>query len=522
MAKKVRKSARTTRPSKNSKGLKCRVRMYRQGFGDCFLLSFSVQGKTRHMMIDCGLVTAASDGKKKLQAVLDDITTETNGRIDLLVVTHEHWDHVAGFHYFQDYFQGQQRNLEVDHVWLAWTEKPGDPLSAEIAEKKDRVGFALESAVQRLAATPGFSDAAAQARINGFGAFSKNSNSAMNFVRQLGVDRDEIDYLEPGELRPLPGVPGVRVYVLGPPRSDKLLRITNPRAGEGYADFGASAFMAAVASDASNSDSVRKYGGQQFPLDPKLRLTQDVVSELPADHDAQVKSTVDQYNDQDSAWRQIDDDWLRFGDGLALQMNSYTNNTSLVLAFELIESGQVLLFAADAQVGNWMSWWGFEAGQRADGVDSPSGKPLRWKLPAGQTSELDRDGDGHVTIDDVFRQTVLYKVGHHGSHNGTLGKFGLDRLGNADLVVMMPTNKKDAEASGWGEIPDEVLFRRIRTAARYRVFTSDSDLGVAADLALPADSQISAGNGWKAFRSRARLGRTHELLDGPLYVDYTL
>ena len=41
---------------------------------------------------------------------------------------------------------------------------------------------------------------------------------------------------------------------------------------------------------------------------------------------------------------------------LALQLDSDTNNTSLVLAIELIASGRVLLFPGDAQVGNWLSW----------------------------------------------------------------------------------------------------------------------------------------------------------------------
>jgi hypothetical protein len=41
---------------------------------------------------------------------------------------------------------------------------------------------------------------------------------------------------------------------------------------------------------------------------------------------------------------------------LALQLDSDTNNTSLVLAFELGKSGRVLLFPGDAQVGNWLSW----------------------------------------------------------------------------------------------------------------------------------------------------------------------
>jgi hypothetical protein len=51
-------------------------------------------------------------------------------------------------------------------------------------------------------------------------------------------------------------------------------------------------------------------------------------------------------------WRRIDHDWLASAGQLALDLNSYTNNTSLVLAFELGPRGKVLLFAADAQRGN--------------------------------------------------------------------------------------------------------------------------------------------------------------------------
>src|SRR5262249_34870852 len=57
------------------------------------------------------------------------------------------------------------------------------------------------------------------------------------------------------------------------------------------------------------------------------------------------------------AQRRIDGDWLFSGaQQLALYMESYTNNTSLALAFELPNSKKVLLFAADAQVGSWLSW----------------------------------------------------------------------------------------------------------------------------------------------------------------------
>jgi hypothetical protein len=57
-----------------------------------------------------------------------------------------------------------------------------------------------------------------------------------------------------------------------------------------------------------------------------------------------------------TTWRRIDNDWLMSAGQLALQVDNAVNNTSLVLAFELIESRKVLLFVGDAQVGNWKSW----------------------------------------------------------------------------------------------------------------------------------------------------------------------
>jgi hypothetical protein len=59
-------------------------------------------------------------------------------------------------------------------------------------------------------------------------------------------------------------------------------------------------------------------------------------------------------------WRMLEHDWLDAAGRLALQLDSDTNNTSLVLAFELARSGRVLLFPGDAQVGSWLSWEGLE------------------------------------------------------------------------------------------------------------------------------------------------------------------
>ena len=52
----------------------------------------------------------------------------------------------------------------------------------------------------------------------------------------------------------------------------------------------------------------------------------------------------------------MDTDWLNGASGLAIQLDKFTNNTSLVLAIERIADGKVLLFPGDAQEGNWLSW----------------------------------------------------------------------------------------------------------------------------------------------------------------------
>src|SRR6202011_1736435 len=113
-------------------------------------------------------------------------------------------------------------------------------------------------------------------------------------------------------------------------------------------------------------------------------------------------------------WRRIDGEWLGPATELALALQSYTNNTSLVLALELGElgKGDVLLFAADAQVGNWESWqtWQFDVGGRT------------------------------VTGPDLLKRTIFYKVGHHGSHNATLREKGLELMTQDGLIAMIPVN----------------------------------------------------------------------------------
>ena len=102
-----------------------RIRMYRAGLGDCFLLTFDrEEGDPFNILIDCGVHSRKSEAVEKLRKAAEHIeeTLPRNGegkaRLDLLVVTHEHWDHLSGFAQARDVFD----RILVDQVWAPWTE----------------------------------------------------------------------------------------------------------------------------------------------------------------------------------------------------------------------------------------------------------------------------------------------------------------------------------------------------------------------------------------------------------------
>ncbi len=86
--------------------------MYRQGLGDCFLIALPrTDGVDRpfHVMIDCGVILGTSDPGPIMTEVVENIIATTGGEIDLLLATHEHWDHLSGFIQAQEAF---------DRLWL--------------------------------------------------------------------------------------------------------------------------------------------------------------------------------------------------------------------------------------------------------------------------------------------------------------------------------------------------------------------------------------------------------------------
>src|SRR3990172_4319384 len=82
-----------------------RVRMYRQGLGDCFLLTFTnTDQKQHHMLIDCGVLPLSSGGSGRLDLIAQNILAETSRHLEVVVATHEHSDHISGFKSASEFF----------------------------------------------------------------------------------------------------------------------------------------------------------------------------------------------------------------------------------------------------------------------------------------------------------------------------------------------------------------------------------------------------------------------------------
>jgi metallo-beta-lactamase superfamily protein len=456
--------------------LKLRVRMYRQGLGDCFLLTCSDGSETSHLLIDCGVLKGTAEADARMQAVAESVRDTTGGRLDRLVATHEHWDHVSGFLQAEAIFD----TLEVGEVWLAWTEDPEDELARELRKrkKKRQNGIVAAAKLAEAEKTPAARRTARQLDAllsfeGDLGATGRKTTAkALEWVKGREA---QIKYLRPGEqLFDLPGLPGIRVYVLGPPHDRRMIKRSDPSKAhpEVYelaaAEGSHQGFLAAAEALAEDEQP----GAQ--PFDGFFRVEE-------ADARAE-NALVKQYYREAYAWRRIDHDWLGYAGQLALHLDSDTNNTSLVLAFELSSGGDVLLFPGDAQVGNWLSW-----------------EPLEWQFQEG-------DGTRTVKSGDLLARTVLYKVGHHGSHNATLREKGLELMSSGELTAMVPVNRVTAKKMEW-LMPFPALLSRLVEKTHGRVIDAERGL----DDATPQDLSDAA---WNGFVARTDVQ--------PGWIDYTL
>ncbi len=400
--------------------------MYRHGLGDCFLVTLPRQdGSNYFIMIDCGVVLGTSDANTKMAAVVADIVATTGGHVDVLAATHGHWDHISGFVQAADAL----KSLSFGQVWLAWTEDPNDALAKALTQERSAAlnGLRLSANQLRLA---GDDDRATMigSLLEFFGATSgPSTGDALEAIRQkVATPR----YCRPQDPPVELNDPAARLYVLGPPHDETLIRMALPTARNPDTSTYTMALNTFLNNVASTLGTVAPDSpfGIQFSIPAPAAQAMDFFSR--------------RYWGVDR-WRQIDGAWLEGSPALALQLDSATNNTSLVLAIELA-NGDVLLFAADAQVGNWLSW-----------------QDLSWTVDART-----------VTGPDLLRRTIVYKVGHHGSFNATLRDKGLEMMDSLQ-TALIPVDHDMAVKKNWDKIPLPGLIDALTAKTKGAVVRAD-------------------------------------------------
>ena len=489
----------------------CRIRMYRQGLGDCFLLTLPRAAESQntgdfHILFDCGVILGTKNKAERLRQVVQDVIRDTGGFVDVLVVTHEHYDHVSGFVLADDLFaaappEGQAPPpdmLSVGEVWFGWTEDPADPLARKLRADRDakkqklaamlmamtEQGMAETPTVQGLAGILGFfgvdfslggsqlgmSRALAARPSPGDTAPRGDTGSAMDFARSL-ASPDRVHYRRPGEpVWTTPELGGVRIYVLGPPLAPEMLRRTYVRSEVYHLAEDTSRldslYLAARGTAAEESEVEEAPAwGDACPFEANLGMSlPDARAASAAPSAGAPRFLQDRYAgisddplDLDQSWRRIDGDWAGGAVEFALQLDAATNNTSLALAIEfgpVSGAGPVLLFPGDAQVGSWLSW-----------------QDVAW--PA-------QDGSPRITGPDLLTRTAFYKVAHHGSENATARAKGLELMPDAaaggSLIAYMPVDRAMALAKGWKDMPLASLVEALIARTGNRLVRLDKPL----------------------------------------------
>ena len=125
--------------------MQVRVRMYRQGLGDCFLLTFGTGAAARHVLIDCGTLGTTTNNNPMADVVAH-IRATTNDHLHAVIATHEHKDHLSGFASRKADFGA----FQIDRFWVAWTENPADQVAQGLKKYNEDLGIAAVMGVEAM------------------------------------------------------------------------------------------------------------------------------------------------------------------------------------------------------------------------------------------------------------------------------------------------------------------------------------------------------------------------------------
>ena len=361
----------TAKPTTSGGPANIRVRMYRVGFGDFFLLTVPGKNGPAHILIDCG-VHAANIGS--IDECVKDMMKETGNHLALVILTHYHADHMSGFASNSDDFA----QFDVGAVWITNRLDPDNPASSKFMAQLTTVAQQLQLQLGARADDAGIE---ARNKVENALGVSKNGGSnakALKLLQGGFKNKPPVYYFQGGDTPILPDeLKGmITAEILGPSPKDS---------GGEFA-----------ASDNKTEQYLTALGEEGVPDAARVQLFDERKwSASAADYPA---STFDEFPSKDKrtgASRLQDILTSMQPDALAAaadKLDGTLNNQSLVVLFSC--NGKKLLFVGDAQWGNWAYWL--------------YGKGVKGSDP-GITDRAK----------EILSSVDFYKVGHHGSTNAT-------------------------------------------------------------------------------------------------------
>jgi beta-lactamase superfamily II metal-dependent hydrolase len=446
-----------------------RVRMYRVGFGDFFLLTVPTHSGPAHILIDCG-VHAGNIGS--IDDCVQDLAKETGRKLALVIATHFHADHLSGFATnFSDFEQ-----FEVGAVWITNRLDPKDQgavkFQAQIASLAQRLTLQLgarqdQGGIQALDKVQNALGAQLEAGEGG-------NTKALRLLTSGFKNKPPVYYYQGGDDPVLPEVlqGAITARVLGPSPKDS---------GGTYAasDNLKEQYLAAMADEEMpGAEGVTPFekdwpaSAADYPPEvfSSYRSEEQIAAHAagsPADLEARLQAAQP---DVLAATADVLDGTL--------------NNQSLVILFTC--RGKKLLFVGDAQWGNWEYWL--------------YGRAVTGKDP-GITD----------TARDILGSIDFYKVGHHGSTNATpipaVAAMGQKCVAMCSTETGFPSKKRTyGNPAKKTEVPRTALMEALEKQTHNQLVRSDW-IAVGQAVASP-----------EAHQELSKLPQNFST--GKLYVDY--
>lgn len=419
-----------------------RVRMYRVGFGDFFLLTVPGNHGPAHILIDCGVHAKAIEGA--MDHCVADLKATTGGRLALVIATHYHADHLSGFASNYEEFLG----FEVGMVWITNRLDPSHPGARALLSGVTGLASAL---ALRLGTRTDEAAAEARDKVDNalgvrLGASGERGNAkALELLRSGFGGKAPVKYYQGGDVPELPA------ELQGALTAEILAPAPLELAGEFTASDNAEAqFLAAAGASGEGSSSGVLDPGPDGPVPPFWKRA------WPAQAGDYPATSFDEFDSGGSRTPAGDGEKamratlgrLRPDAVLAAAdlIDGTLNNQSLVVLFTC--RGKKLLFVGDAQWGNW-AYWLYRREVRGTAAPALSERAAQ-----------------------ILGSIDFYKVGHHGSTNAT----PIPAVGamNRRAAAMVSTaNGAYGKAAAGTEVPRTALLEALGTRTRNRTVRSD-------------------------------------------------